>query len=336
MTKFFNAVQTFTEKRLTYRKARKMAKQAKKPTFISELLGWLDALVFGVVVVLLINQFLFQLFVIPSPSMVETLNVKDRVFVSKAIYGIELYPYGPKILNSRKPDRDDIITFYNPTYKNKGSIASILSRALYMITFGLVNIEKNENGNPAEWLLVKRSAGKSGDTVTFENGEALIKASGTSNYIYEKIFREENGLSTAPHRSIPDSFYPNYSVYVRLKTLLEDLKISEKNIPSFSYLSNIYNNWIKTDETDYFDDYAYNKEYEMTKRSFDPSDMNTRSLWTKYNLGVYVPDGYILPLGDNRDNSYDGRYFGPVKTSNITGKLITFFWPLSRFGHTPS
>ena len=44
----------------------------------------------------------------------------------------------------------------------------------------------------------------------------------------------------------------------------------------------------------------------------------------------------VSAKGSDIPYSYDGRYFGPVKTSNITGKLITFFWPLSRFGHTPS
>ena len=146
MDAFFDAVQNWTERYLTKRKAKKQAKKDRKRTLWTEILDWLDAIVFAVVVVLLINQFLFQFFIIPSPSMLNTLLVGDRVMVSKLTYGIELYPEGPKILNSRQPDRDEIITFYNPQYESKGPVFSLLSTVLYMGTFSLVNIDVDENG----------------------------------------------------------------------------------------------------------------------------------------------------------------------------------------------
>lgn len=41
------------------------------------------------------------------------------------------------------------------------------------------------------------------------------------------------------------------------------------------------------------------------------------------NFGPYtVPEGGYLMIGDNRNNSSDGRYFGPVKRSEITGKAF--------------
>ncbi|MBO4717117.1 MAG: signal peptidase I, partial [Spirochaetales bacterium] len=64
----------------------------------------------------------------------------------------------------------------------------------------------------------------------------------------------------------------------------------------------------------------------------DPMDMSARSTWAKYATGVYVPEGHVLPLGDNRDNSQDGRYFGPIDADNINGKVVFRIWPLNRIG----
>lgn len=41
------------------------------------------------------------------------------------------------------------------------------------------------------------------------------------------------------------------------------------------------------------------------------------------NYGPYtVPDGHFFMVGDNRNNSSDGRYFGPVKRGEITGQAF--------------
>jgi signal peptidase I len=52
----------------------------------------------------------------------------------------------------------------------------------------------------------------------------------------------------------------------------------------------------------------------------------------RHRLGWYVPESRMLPLGDNRDNSRDGRYFGPVRVSKVLGKGAVIYWPLRRAG----
>lgn len=48
---------------------------------------WLDALIFAVVAVTVINIFLFQNYKIPTPSMEKSLLVGDHLYVSKVAYG---------------------------------------------------------------------------------------------------------------------------------------------------------------------------------------------------------------------------------------------------------
>ena len=53
----------------------------------SAFVEWLDALIFAVIAVSLINIFLFQNYRIPTPSMEKSLLVGDHLFVSKLAYG---------------------------------------------------------------------------------------------------------------------------------------------------------------------------------------------------------------------------------------------------------
>jgi signal peptidase I len=45
-----------------------------------------------------------------------------------------------------------------------------------------------------------------------------------------------------------------------------------------------------------------------------------------------VPANKYLMVGDNRDGSFDGRFWGLINRRDIVGKAWITFWPLSRFG----
>jgi signal peptidase I len=46
---------------------------------------------------------------------------------------------------------------------------------------------------------------------------------------------------------------------------------------------------------------------------------------------LHLPQGDYLVMGDNRDNSDDGRYFGPISGHLIVGRAFVRIWPLGRF-----
>ena len=52
-----------------------------------------------------------------------------------------------------------------------------------------------------------------------------------------------------------------------------------------------------------------------------------RNLRNRDNFGPYtVPADHIFCLGDNRDNSSDSRFWGPVPLSYVKGRAVIIYW----------
>ncbi|MDR0720758.1 MAG: S26 family signal peptidase [Treponema sp.] len=320
---FFDRLQDITESCLSARRARRRIKKEKQKAK-NPLLDWIEAFLWAAGVVLLINQYLFQAYQIPSGSMIDTLLIGDRVFVNKIIYGPELLPGLGKLPSPIKPKRNAVIIFENPAYISRGTAFDIAQRIVYMLTLSIVDIDRDESGEPKAHFLIKRAVGMGGDWFLQDRGNMRIRFAGEDRFVDEREYLAQRGMVHNVSRLMDEALYPTLEAAARAAAL-GDLGLQVP--PDVSARSAGVN------ELRYPDYLAYEKERLAFYRAANPHNVRYRTrLARQHTLGWYVPESRILPLGDNRDNSQDGRYFGPVLTSKILGKGSVIYWSGPKLG----
>jgi len=109
---------------------------------------WVEAIVIAASLAIFVRTLFFQIYKIPTGSMIPTLMPGDKIFVSKLVYGPRI-PFTPwRLPGLRKPKRADVIVFVPPQEKNK----FFLKRKVF----------------------IKRLVGLGGERVKIENGNVKI------------------------------------------------------------------------------------------------------------------------------------------------------------------
>ncbi len=179
--------------------------QQASHSLLRVVLEWFAVLAGGIVIAVVVEAFLVQAFWIPSPSMVPTLEVGDRVLVNKLAY------------KAHDVHRGDVVVFERPPQAANGGEDQIKD-------------------------LIKRVVAVGGDSVEARDGRLYVN----------------NELIDEPY--LPEG------------TQTQDLP---------------------------------------------------------YQL---IPDGMVFVMGDNRGDSQDSRFFGPIDTDTIVGRAFVKVLPFTDVG----
>jgi len=153
----------------------------------SAFIEWLDALIFAVIAVSLINIFLFQNYRIPTPSMEKSLLVGDHLFVSKLAYG-------PRMPNT--PIAFPFTQHTMPLTKGK-SWSDIVTWPYKRLSGG----GKVKNNDPIVF--------------NFPAGDTVVVEEQTTSY-YEIVRRNARDLKMRDHYAYPDVPEKSDSYYMQL------------------------------------------------------------------------------------------------------------------------
>ena len=155
------------------------------------IVEWLDALIFAVVAVSLINIFLFQNYKIPTPSMEGSLLVGDHLYVSKTAYG------------PRTPNTPLAIPFLPNTVLGGKSYLEWIERP-YKRLLGFSTVKRND-------IVVFNFP--SSDTVVLEKSDHKLYAEGNFDYfdlIRDKSYNMMLADQTRNNRTRPMGVYEDY------------------------------------------------------------------------------------------------------------------------------
>ncbi len=335
-----------------------MNEKVKRVKKKSKLRENLEIVLWAIVIALIIRIFFIEAYKIPTQSLYPNYLENDHLLVNKIVHGVKLPLIGVKLPAISQPKKGDIVVFQNPLYESPGLHLEFLD----LITFSIFSLDQDPIKNPKNFI--KRCMGGPGDIIEWMD-DRQIKVNGellkhTEHEIID--YRElEYGKNVRPYK-VYDFFtetngdksykvqYVNLDELDKYNTLLitktepkiyympkkGDL-LTIKRINSSSSKLVIMINDIDISHIWYSSKDNKTRGYnELFEEESDIEFTNKKVLLEKtingQSFNYEIKSNYYFMIGDNRDNSEDGRYFGPVRENLIIGSPLLRYFPFNRFG----
>lgn len=312
---------------------------------------WLGSLAFAFVAMLTLHTFIFQPFVVPTPSMANTVLPGEYLIVSKLHYGAQTphtigIPYTDRYIKGvempafrlpgfSKIKRGDVVVFHLPTDIEH----PINKRQPYL---------KRTLGLPGESLSIR-------DKAFFINDQPIADFDGLQFFwdVYKTDPRVSLSYSKLKEMGVEEIIPLNNRRLVRIIATAA----MAKEIATWSYVEKV-RPYVATEQQAQTRLFPFNKL--QTNDNYGPiwipmageELLLNQDSWQIYGKtiqqhegasieratdGSFVVEGkpassytfkqdYYFMIGDNRDNSLDSRYWGFVPADHILGKAVARFY----------
>ncbi len=128
-------------------KARRL-KEAETKTHPPFLIDYARSLWPVFLIVFLIRSFVFEPYIVPSGSMLPTIQLGDFLFVNKFAYGIHLPFFGTTLMNTGEPQTGDVVVFKSPVNPQTDFIKTVIGVPGDTISY--INKQLFINGQPVD------------------------------------------------------------------------------------------------------------------------------------------------------------------------------------------
>ena len=294
----------------------KLRSRKRSPAMV--VLENVDMFIQTVFIVIVLQIFLVQLYVIPSESMVPTMLDEDRPLVLKTLDGPTIPMSNVKLPELIAVKRGQIVVFESPTYTAPPLGIKVVQEFLFYLTLSLVNLDKDDDGNPKVHYVVKRVTGVPGEKLMMVDDKLYVKTAKDPDF---KLQEQDLSYGHVDFANQPENVQKRIwePIVTPIYKAIFDNWDARKNSLDFAKTQQLIQSQVAGLQNDFAAISAQNLRnfealFAASSTDIENNYGNIQAIFKKQNLlpwqdaGIYAAEGKSVPFGSGFKNKIVGDH----------------------------